>query len=47
VLADGGMLFDGTPAELLREGGEGEGGDLERALVKFLQGRSRAQAGGR
>jgi ABC-2 type transport system ATP-binding protein len=46
VLADGGMLFDGTPAELLREGGEGEGGDLERALVKFLQGRSRAQAGG-
>jgi ABC-type multidrug transport system ATPase subunit len=47
VLADGGVLFDGTPAELLREGGEGEGGDLERALVKFLQGRSRAQAGGR
>ena len=46
VLADGAMLFDGTPGELLRESGEDEGGDLERALVKFLQERSAAQAGG-
>ena len=44
VLADGGMLFDGTPSALLRAGGEGEGGDLERALVKFLQERSDAPA---
>ena len=26
------LLFDGTPAELLRSAGESEGGDLERAL---------------
>jgi ABC-2 type transport system ATP-binding protein len=38
VLAEGRMVFDGTPAALLAEGGEGEGGDLERALVRFLRG---------
>jgi ABC-2 type transport system ATP-binding protein len=37
VLAEGRMLFDGPPAALLRAGGEGEHGDLERALVGFLQ----------
>jgi ABC-2 type transport system ATP-binding protein len=36
VLAGGRMRFDGTPAELLLAGGEGEHGDLERALVSFL-----------
>jgi ABC-2 type transport system ATP-binding protein len=44
VLAEGRMLFDGTPVALLREGAEGEGGDLERALVNFLQRRSASQA---
>jgi ABC-2 type transport system ATP-binding protein len=37
VLADGRMLFDGTPAALLRAAGEEAGGDLESALVKFVQ----------
>jgi hypothetical protein len=37
------MVFDGTPAGLLRAAGEGENGDLERALVRFLQ----EQAGSR
>ncbi len=37
VVLDGGRLrFDGSPASLLRAAGEGEGGDLERALVRFL-----------
>ncbi len=36
VLAEGALRFDGTPAELLRAGGEREHGDLERALVAFL-----------
>jgi ABC-2 type transport system ATP-binding protein len=36
VLADGRMLFDGPPVVLLREVGEDEHGDLERALVRFL-----------
>jgi len=36
VLADGQLRFDGPPGKLLRDGGEGEGGDLERALVTFL-----------
>ena len=48
VLAEGRMLFDDTPAALLREAGEfrsGEAGgggsvDLERALLTFLQQRS-------
>jgi ABC-2 type transport system ATP-binding protein len=47
VLAEGRMLFDGTPVALLREGGEGESGDLERALVNFLQARSASQAASR
>jgi ABC-2 type transport system ATP-binding protein len=37
VLAEGRLLFDGTPQELLVQEGEGEGGDLERTLVRFLQ----------
>ena len=37
VLAEGQMLFDDAPDALLREAGESAGGDLERALVKFLQ----------
>jgi ABC-2 type transport system ATP-binding protein len=36
VLAEGRLLFDGAPAELLAAQGEGAGGDLERALVGFL-----------
>jgi ABC-2 type transport system ATP-binding protein len=43
VLAEGRMLFDGTPAALLREAGEGESGDLERALVTFVRERSEAE----
>jgi ABC-2 type transport system ATP-binding protein len=37
VLADGRLVFEGAPGELLREGGECEGGDLESALVRFLR----------
>ncbi len=44
VLADGRLLLDDTPAALLAAGGEGEGGDLERALVTFLE--QRAAPGG-
>jgi ABC-2 type transport system ATP-binding protein len=48
VLADGRMLFDGPPLLLLREVGEDEHGDLERALVRFLAQRAvTAQAGER
>jgi ABC-2 type transport system ATP-binding protein len=36
VLADGRLLFDGPPAGLLELGGEDARGDLERALVRFL-----------
>jgi len=39
VLADGELLFDGAPQAFMREAGgsaAGEGGDLERALVRFL-----------
>ena len=36
VLADGRLLFDGAPAALLAQSGEPAGGDLERALVRFL-----------
>ncbi len=36
VLAQGRLLLDGTPGELLAEGGEAPGGDLECALVRFL-----------
>jgi ABC-2 type transport system ATP-binding protein len=37
VLADGRLLFDGTPHALLEQGGERDSGDLERALVRFLR----------
>lgn len=40
VLSDGRLLLDGPPAELMREGGEPAGGDLEHALVRFLEARS-------
>ena len=43
VLADGRLLFDDSPAALLAIGGEGEGGDLERALVRFLEERAAAE----
>jgi len=36
VLADGRLLFDGAPAQLLAEGDGAAAGDLERALVRFL-----------
>jgi len=36
VLAEGRMLFDGPPRELLAVQGQTESGDLERALVGFL-----------
>ncbi len=37
VLADGELLFDGAPATLMREEGEGAGGDLEGAFIAFLR----------
>jgi ABC-2 type transport system ATP-binding protein len=37
VLAEGTILFDGAPSALLQAVGEREHGDLERALVRFLQ----------
>jgi ABC-2 type transport system ATP-binding protein len=37
VLAGGRLLFDGSPGGLLDRGGEDPGGDLERALVRFLE----------
>ncbi len=40
VLADGRLLFDGAPAALLEQAGEPAGGDLERALVRFLGARA-------
>jgi ABC-2 type transport system ATP-binding protein len=42
VLADGRLLFDGGPDALLRDAGDGAGGDLERALVRFLAARAPA-----
>jgi ABC-2 type transport system ATP-binding protein len=36
VLGAGRLLFDGTAKELLERGDERAGGDLERALVRFL-----------
>ena len=42
VLADGRLLFDGAPSQLLSRGGEGGEGDLERALVRFLRERAGA-----
>ncbi len=43
VLAQGRMLFDGQPRMFLRAGGESESGDLERALVRFLEERTPPQ----
>ncbi len=40
VLSDGRLLFDGPTGELLAQGAEGAGGDLERALVRFLEERA-------
>jgi ABC-2 type transport system ATP-binding protein len=37
VLGEGRLLFDGTADALLERGGETAGGDLERALVRFLR----------
>jgi ABC-2 type transport system ATP-binding protein len=37
VLADGRLLLDGPAQMLLARGGEPDSGDLERALVRFLQ----------
>jgi ABC-2 type transport system ATP-binding protein len=46
VLADGRLLFDGSPADLLAAsqatGAGADGGDLEHALVAFLQARTGA-----
>jgi ABC-2 type transport system ATP-binding protein len=49
VLAGGRLVFDGAPRELLAAGGEGVGGDLEGALVRFLRERAsaRTRAGAR
>ncbi len=44
VLADGRLEFDGAPQALLEGGGERAGGDLERALVRFLRERSTPSA---
>jgi ABC-2 type transport system ATP-binding protein len=44
VLADGRLLFDGTPGALLERGGESASGDLERALVQFLAEHAPAEA---
>jgi ABC-2 type transport system ATP-binding protein len=46
VLADGRLLFDGAPATLLEQTGEPQGGDLERALVRFLARANTAHAAG-
>jgi ABC-2 type transport system ATP-binding protein len=37
VLAQGRLLFDGSPTALLEQGGGLHDGDLERALVRFLR----------
>jgi ABC-2 type transport system ATP-binding protein len=44
VLAEGRLLFDGAPQELMQQGSEGDGGDLEQALVRFLRERTSASA---
>ncbi len=50
VLAEGMLLFDGTPQELVAAShpatAETDAGDLEHALVAFLQARARAAASG-
>lgn len=46
VLDEGEARFDGSPGELLLAGGEPPEGDLERALVRFLQaGSARSDSG--
>jgi ABC-2 type transport system ATP-binding protein len=42
VLADGELLFDGTPAEFMRLAGVGAAEDLEQAFVGFLAERGHA-----
>jgi ABC-2 type transport system ATP-binding protein len=37
VLDEGRLLFDGTPRELIERAGPGAEGDLELALVAFLE----------
>jgi hypothetical protein len=39
VLADGELLFDGTPAQLKAQAMARDGEDLEQAFVGFLQAR--------
>ena len=39
VLADGELLFEGTPSELERATGEHEARDFEGAFVRFLRDR--------
>ncbi len=46
VLDEGRARLDGSPAELLRAGGEPPDGDLEHALVRFLQDGSQAAGSG-
>jgi ABC-2 type transport system ATP-binding protein len=43
VLAEGMLVFDDSPALLLQAGGEGPSGDLERALVRFLEARGEVE----
>jgi ABC-2 type transport system ATP-binding protein len=45
VLAGGRLLFDGAPGELMRQAGDGEDGDLERGLVRFLRARAPSPEG--
>jgi ABC-2 type transport system ATP-binding protein len=45
VLAEGRLLFDGAPCELLAAGAARAGADLERALVRFLDERAASRAG--
>lgn len=45
VLAEGRLLFSGTPRELIGQAGSGSGEDLERALVMFLAEHEEAQEG--
>jgi ABC-2 type transport system ATP-binding protein len=42
VLADGELLFDGSPSTLMREAGDDAGGDLEGAFLALLRERGHA-----
>jgi ABC-2 type transport system ATP-binding protein len=46
VLADGRLLFDGTPDGLLEQAGAAASGDLERGLLAFLAAREARSEGG-